>query len=148
MAARAYYGQSALHGKSAPEMQEMLFAKGVNFNDFPSHFKRGSFVRRRTVLRGLTEEELARIPEAHRPSGPVERSEIVALDMPPFGRVTNRVDVVCDSAAPEFAAAERELDAAKRLSDVRWAAARLQRAKAALKALNEKERPRPEGKSR
>jgi hypothetical protein len=37
----------------------------------------------------------------------------------------------------ELAEAERELDAASRLSDVRAAAGRLQRAKAALKELDE-----------
>lgn len=100
MAARAYYGPAALHGKSAPEMQEMLWQKGVNFNDYPAFFKRGTFVRRVTVWRELAAEELARIPERHRPTGPVERSEVRALEMPPFGAVTNRVDVIVDGAEP------------------------------------------------
>lgn len=100
MAARAYYGPAALHGKSAAEMQEMLWQKGVNFNDYPAFFKRGTFVRRVTVLRDLSHEELLRIPERHRPKGPVERSEVRALEMPAFGTVTNRVAVIVDGEEP------------------------------------------------
>lgn len=102
MAARAYYSHKELDHKSGPQMQEMLFAKGVNFNDYPNCFKRGTFVRRETILRDLTEAELARIPERHRPSGPVERSAMIRLDMPRFGSVTNREAVIFDGAAPEM----------------------------------------------
>jgi hypothetical protein len=45
------------------------------------------------------EEELARIPEKHRPSGPVMRSNMKVLDMPPFNKVANRVEVIFDGAA-------------------------------------------------
>jgi tRNA(His) guanylyltransferase len=102
MAACAYYGPPQLHGKKVAEMQEMLWAKGVNFNDYPASFKRGTFVRRVTVSRKLSRTELLRIPECHWPTAPVERSEVHALEMPPFGTVTNRVAVVVSSAEPEL----------------------------------------------
>ena len=66
----------------------------------PVAFKRGTFVRRATDLRNLSAEELARIPEQHRPDGPVLRSSVEALDMPPFNAVTNREAVVFDGADP------------------------------------------------
>lgn len=102
MAARAHYSHKALDGKSGPEMQEMLFAKGVNFNDYPAFFKRGTFVRRVTAERPFTPEELARIPIAHQPpdGAVVERSNVVTLDMPKFSTVTNRVGVIFDSEEP------------------------------------------------
>jgi tRNA(His) 5'-end guanylyltransferase len=68
MAAGAYYSDSELDGKNSGVKQEMLWQKGVNWNDFPAFFKRGTYLQRRTFDRTLTDEERARIPEAHRPS--------------------------------------------------------------------------------
>lgn len=102
MAARSVYSHKALDHKNGAEMQEMLFAKGVNFNDYPVSFKRGTFVRRITVERPFTAEELERIPEKHRPVADalVTRSQIVPLDMPKFATVTNREAVIFDGAEP------------------------------------------------
>jgi tRNA(His) 5'-end guanylyltransferase len=105
MAARSVYSATALHRKSGREMQEMLFQKGINFNDYPSFFKRGTFVQRRRVLKPLTDEILAKIPEAHRPTGPIDRWEILELEMPSFTTVINRVAVVFEGADPVTAAA-------------------------------------------
>lgn len=100
MAARSVYSHKECDHKIAPEMQEMLFAKGINFNDYPAFFKRGTFIRRSTVERDLTVEDLARIPEKHRPGGPVIRGCIARLDMPRFGSVMNREAVIFDGAEP------------------------------------------------
>ena len=105
MAARSVYSHKALDHKNGAEMQEMLFAKGINFNDYPNHFKRGTFVRRTTIRRAFTDVELARIPEAHRPETGtmVDRSETGRLDFPRFGSVTNREAVIFDGADPDVA---------------------------------------------
>lgn len=102
MAARAYHSHAALDHKNGAEMQEMLFQKGVNFNDYPAFFKRGTFVRRITKMRAMSADELARIPEAHRPAPGTEfeRSEIVSLEMPKFSTVINRPEVIFDGADP------------------------------------------------
>lgn len=107
MAAHAVYSHKALHGKSGSEKQEMLFAKGINFNDYPACFKRGTFVRRAAVWREFTIDEIARIPESHRPEpgAKVQRSEIKRLDMPKFRTVTNRAAVIFDGAEPEASSA-------------------------------------------
>lgn len=103
MAARSVYSHKALDHKNGAEMQEMLFAKGINFNDYPAFFKRGTFVRRITSMRPFTDEEIARIPKAHRPDAGalVERSSIVEINMPKFSTVTNREAVIFDGATPE-----------------------------------------------
>lgn len=103
MAARSIYSHKECDHKNGSELQEMLFAKGINFNDYPAFFKRGTFVRRKTVERYLTAEELARIPEDYRPDGTVARSLISPVEMPRFGSVTNREAVVFDGAEPEVA---------------------------------------------
>lgn len=59
----------------------MCNPRGVVFDEYPYFFKRGTFARRTTVERMLTVEELARIPEQHRPTGPVKRSEITRQDI-------------------------------------------------------------------
>lgn len=101
MVAQSRFSHKALFGKDQKAMLAMLAERGVDFEaDYPDRFKRGTFVRRVTALRELTEEELARIPPPHRPSGPIERSSVVEIDMPPFNRVANREAVVFDGAAP------------------------------------------------
>lgn len=81
MAASAYYSHNALHGKTGEEKQEMLFQKGVNFNDYPFFFKRGTFVKRVKKLITPSAETLQDIPEKYRPTGPVERTIIEAQDI-------------------------------------------------------------------
>jgi len=104
MAARSYYSAKALHAKSGAEMQEMLFQKGVNFNDYPAFFKRGTFVLRRRVSRPFTVEEMKLLPPKHEarknPNLVVERSEVYEADMPKFSSVTNRQDVLFFGAKP------------------------------------------------
>src|SRR5581483_3371034 len=94
MAAQALYSHKELDGKSSSEKQEMLHQKGINWNDYPDYFKRGTFIQRRRYMVALTEEERLRIPEAHRPAAgeKVERSRVIEVSMPPFSRVINRTD--------------------------------------------------------
>jgi tRNA(His) guanylyltransferase len=81
MAAQAYYPHAALLGKSGDEKQEMLFKVGTNFNDYPFFFKRGTFVQKVTKMVEFTPEQLAKIPEKYRPTGPVERSVVEECDI-------------------------------------------------------------------
>lgn len=104
MAARAHFSHNAMHEKSGAEMQEMLFQqKGINFNDYPDQFKRGTFVLRRTMMKELPPEVLAKIPEQHRPTGPIERQVIAAVQMPKFSTVTNRIGVLFHNEEPRIA---------------------------------------------
>lgn len=82
MAAQSMFSHKSLQGLHGPQMQEKMWAeKGVNFNDYPAFFKRGMFARRVREERVLTDEQLSRIPEQHRPTGPVVRSFIDAVDI-------------------------------------------------------------------
>ena len=103
-AAHTYFSHSSLQSKNGSEMQEMLFSKGINWNDYPSFFKRGTFVRRRIMSTKYTAEDLAFLPSKHEarknPDLLVERSVIEVMDMPPFSRVINRVGVIFDGENP------------------------------------------------
>lgn len=82
MAAQSMFSHKALQHKDGNAMQEMMFQRGVNFNDYPFFFKRGTFVRRKTYEQILTPDQLAKIPEAKRPeSGTVTRSAINVEDI-------------------------------------------------------------------
>jgi tRNA(His) guanylyltransferase len=100
MVAQSKFSHKKLHGKDQKAMLAMLTEIGVEFDDFPASFRCGSFVRRFTVERLLSLDELERIPEKHRPEGPVMRNEMRVIDMPPFNRVSNRVEVIFDAADP------------------------------------------------
>lgn len=103
MAARSVYSHKELDGKNKAEMMDMLMAKGINWNDYPAFFKRGTYFRRQVMQVELSEEERMRIPEKHRPAEgtKVERTRVIELAMPPIMKVTNRVEVVFSGAEPE-----------------------------------------------
>jgi tRNA(His) guanylyltransferase len=89
MAAQSHYTQKELHKAGEAKLHDMLHAKGVNWNDFPAFFKRGTYIARRQYQRELTADELAGIPEDRRPTGPIMRSGIFALKAEPLRRYTS-----------------------------------------------------------
>ena len=102
MAAGAWYSDKELDGKNGSVKQEMLRAKGVEWEQFPSFFTRGTYLQRRTHERALSAEERARIPEAHRPPDGAlfERTQVVALELPPVRRIANLAAVLFERAEP------------------------------------------------
>lgn len=100
MVAQNNFSHKALYGKDQKTMLAMLAEKGVDFEVLPISFRRGTFIRRETVERLLTADETEKIPEKHRPSGPVMRSDMKILDMPPFNKVSNRTGVIFNGEIP------------------------------------------------
>lgn len=104
MAARTCYSDKQLFGKHGGQMQEMLHQKGINWNDYPAFFKRGTYIQRRVLATPFTTDELDKLPPLHHarqnPSLVIERSEFRPLDMPPISKVINRVGVVFDGLDP------------------------------------------------
>lgn len=94
MAAQSKYSHKELHKKGRAELNELLFQKGINWNDYPAFFKRGTYVARTLVERLLTTDELEKVPSKHRHlhEGPVMRSEVRALDVPPIHTLQGRSD--------------------------------------------------------
>lgn len=94
MAARSVYSHKELHGKTGNEMQEMLFEKGINFNDYPSFFKRGSYFARRNFEMKLEPKEGIDMPET------VSRSRVVGLLIPKLTTISNRTAMVFEKEDP------------------------------------------------
>lgn len=91
MVAQSAFSPKQLHGKRGGEMIEMLRQDiGIEFDEFPAFFRRGTFARRVVELRDLSADELARIPEKHRPIGPVQRHRIDSFEVEDFFGLADR----------------------------------------------------------
>jgi tRNA(His) 5'-end guanylyltransferase len=116
-AVRTVYSHRQVFGKNQKEMQEMMFQRGINWNDYPAFFKRGTFIQKRCEEKTFTEEEIKLLPEKHKAKENknliVKRSEVKILDMPQFSKVTNRVGVIFNFEEPRVAG-ETLMDLAKR----------------------------------
>lgn len=106
-AARCFYIHKELLGKNSKEMQELLFQKGVNWNDYPTWYKRGTYLQTKAfeAITKFTEEEIKELPEKHpaKHAGKlvVVHNCIEEIDMPPLAKVVNRVDVIFKGEKPE-----------------------------------------------
>lgn len=104
MTAQAYYSPKELHGANSATLNELLFARGVNWSDYPRGFKRGTYVRRRALTRPFTPDELQLLPEKHaarrNPDLVVRRTVVAAEDFPKLTRIVNREDVILRGAEP------------------------------------------------
>jgi tRNA(His) guanylyltransferase len=105
MAAAAFYSPKQMHGKHGGDQHDMLHAAGVNWNDYPAGFKRGTYVQRKRVTRPFSADELGALPPKHaartNPNLVVERSDVGVVNLPPIGTMANREAVIFDGAAPE-----------------------------------------------
>lgn len=104
MAAQSMYSHSELQNKSSAQMQEMMFQKGQNWNDYPAFFKRGTCIQKRVSQRPFSVDEMANLPQHHaarrNPDLQVSRTDFVEIELPSLGKVTNRVDVLFRNAQP------------------------------------------------
>lgn len=55
-AAQSIYGQKELHGKNASQLQELLFQKGINWNDYLSGEKRGRAIIKESYVHPLPKD--------------------------------------------------------------------------------------------
>lgn len=102
MTAHHLFSHKALQGVTREAMLRMIENAEVDYEAYPAFFRRGTFVRRVTEERALTENEIAAIPEAHRPAPGQTflRSSVKRLDLPPLLGIKNRVAVLFEGAAP------------------------------------------------
>lgn len=105
MAGQAVFSHRSLQGLNVDAIKDkLLVEKGINWNDYHPSFKRGTWIRKQRVVRPYTGKELEQLPAKHNarqnPNLMVERWNISELEMPPFRRVSNRVEVVFEGADP------------------------------------------------
>lgn len=112
MAAQSMFSHKSLQGQNGSEMQERMWAeKGVNFNEYPAAFRRGSFVRRVKVTKPLPQEAIEKLQLIGRsfdPAQAVERSEIQRCNAW-LQRLQDPVSFLYKSGPEEYLTASGEL---------------------------------------
>lgn len=95
MAGQSLYSHKQLQNKSRAEIQELLHKKEINWNDYPTFFKRGTYVQKKAMLKPAV--LLGDLPEKHNlrtnPELMVERTKVVELELQPLSKVCNKIDV-------------------------------------------------------
>jgi tRNA(His) guanylyltransferase len=98
MAAQSMYSHYELQGKNSSDKQEMMWQKGVNWNDYPDFFKKGTYLKRVKVRKPFSVLELANLPEKHsaryNPNLEYDRSEVQELIIPPLTKVVDKEKVL------------------------------------------------------
>lgn len=100
MLASSRFTHAQLQGMSGPDRKALLLSEGVDWSALDPRLKRGAFCARRKTMRELTPEELERVPQERRPTGPVERWSVELFTLPPLGRIANREAVLFEGAEP------------------------------------------------
>jgi tRNA(His) guanylyltransferase len=84
----------------------MMLEKGVNWNDLPSKYKRGTYVRRREVTEPFTVDELDKLPPKHQarlnPELMIKRTIVEVVEFPPMRNIGNRADVIFNNDIPKL----------------------------------------------
>lgn len=105
MAGHTYFSQKVMHGKNNSEIQEMLFnEKHINWNDYPTFFKRGSFIVKKKIQTKFTDTKDLPLKHVARqnPDLMIERTVYHTYnDMPPFTKVVNREKVLFFGEEPQ-----------------------------------------------
>ena len=86
MAADAYYNYKELLNKNGNEKQELLFQKGINWNDYPSSFKRGVYIKKRNVEYEYTDQQLSKMKKLPETDTYI-RSVVETIDLEPIGTI-------------------------------------------------------------
>jgi tRNA(His) 5'-end guanylyltransferase len=98
MAAQSVFSHRELMNKNGSDKQEMLFQKGINWNDYPAFFKRGTYVQRKKVLTPFSSEEIEKLPIKHNarkdPNYVIERWIVDRVNLPPLSKIENKSDVI------------------------------------------------------
>ncbi len=104
MAVRSVYSHNEVLGKSRAEMMDMLMAKGINWNNYDTHYKRGTYFRSVKKYGRFTKEDLKGLPEKHEahqnPDMEFERSVLEKIEIPPLGHIKNKVEVLFEGMEP------------------------------------------------
>lgn len=81
MAAQTVCSHKELINKNGSQQQEILFQKGINWNNYPAFFRRGSWIKFIKIRKQLSQEVLAKISGNIMNDGWIERSEVSMIEV-------------------------------------------------------------------
>lgn len=95
MAAQQFASHEELHKKNSAQKQDILMQNGVNWNDYPAWFKRGTYCLKKLIAGNYTQEELEELPENHNarknPNLIITRYKYVLVNLPPLTKEVDKV---------------------------------------------------------
>lgn len=101
MLCSSHFSNKMLFKANRERQHEMLHSIGINWSDYASCFKRGTYYAKRKVEDVISDEIWNKIPEKNRPESKVfYRSSIVDLNLPPAKKIKNFVGVIFDKESP------------------------------------------------
>jgi len=102
MLAGAHFSPKQLHGRGQSDRLSMLSNEGVEWDSYPTFFKRGWYVRRVIKRSKFTVDELESLPPKHaarmNPDLEIERSVFQRWSPPPLVTIKNRVEALFKGA--------------------------------------------------
>jgi tRNA(His) guanylyltransferase len=106
MAAQSQFSHNQCQNKDNSELQEMLWReRGINWNDYPAFFKRGTYVRKRNLERAFNIDEIEALPPKHaarnNPNLVVKRTAVARENFPPLSKIGNREEVILYGEEPQ-----------------------------------------------
>jgi len=106
-AAQANFSHNSIQGLNCNQLQEKLWKeKGINWNDYSSAQKRGTYAKMPQVTTKFTVDELEKLPpknNAHKnPDLVFERNSIETIDLPILTKIKNRTEVILYGDVPEL----------------------------------------------
>lgn len=107
MLAQSHFSHKSLENMNGSQMQDrLMLEKGVNWNELPVKYKRGTYVKRIKTSTPFSVEELATLNPKHNahknPELVKERSVIKEIEYPIFNKIINKVEVIFEDAEPEL----------------------------------------------
>lgn len=81
--AQSLYSQKELHGKNTDQLQDLIFRKGINWNDYDPKLKRGRFIYKVNYFNGI---DFNLVPEAEKNNAGVLRTKWESLECPIFSK--------------------------------------------------------------
>lgn len=107
MLAQSLFSHRVLQNMNSNQMQDKMFTeKGVNWNDLPPKFKRGTYIRRELTRTPFSPAEIDTLPPKHQartnPHIVLERSVIKIIEMPVFNSIANKIEVIFKGEEPKI----------------------------------------------
>lgn len=87
--AQSLYSHKELNGKNSNQQQELIFQKGLNWNDFNSRVKRGGFIEKVTYVNGV---DVRNIKDSEIALTDVVRNKWTVVECPIFSQETSFLD--------------------------------------------------------
>jgi tRNA(His) 5'-end guanylyltransferase len=104
MAARSRFSHKECLNKSSSELQEMLFAIGINWNNYPAWAKRGSYLVLQDKTVEIESDVWQKIPEKYCPSSRmIQRKSLEprVFDTP-LTSVSNKIEALFEGKVPYY----------------------------------------------